>query len=250
MRLPYFATTQRKGSMNDSTPSTPSILLVGASRGLGHAMAGEFVKRGWNVVATVRGHTRTELHDLADEHPDQLTVESVDITVPLQLVALRERLVQRRFHVLFVNAGTANRNRDDTIADVSTDEFIHVMVTNALSPLRAIETLEGLVSDTGLIGVMSSGQGSVANNEKGGYELYRGSKAALNMFMRGYAARHADGTRSLLLMAPGWIRTSLGGPSAPFTAEEAIPDVVNVIIEQQGKPGLRYLDRKGKAVPW
>src|SRR5471030_146242 len=148
--------------MNDSRTSPPSILLIGASRGLGHAMADEFVKRGWNVVGTVRGDTRTKLHDLADQHPEQLTVESVDITVPDQLLALRERLVSRRFDVLFVNAGTANRHRKDTIADVSTDEFVHVMVTNALSPLRAIEILDGLVADTGLIGVMSSGQGSVA----------------------------------------------------------------------------------------
>lgn len=236
--------------MNDSRSSTPSLLLVGASRGLGQAMASEFVKRGWNVVATVRGNTRTELHDLADKHPDQVTVESADITDAAQLVALRDRLAQRRFDVLFVNAGTANRNREDTIFDVSAEEFVHVMVTNALGPMRTIETLEGLVSEKGLIGIMSSGQGSVANNEKGGYELYRGSKAALNMFMRSYAARRPGGARSLLLMAPGWIRTALGGPNAPFTMEEAIPDIVSVVIEKQGKPGLQYLDRMGKTVPW
>jgi NAD(P)-dependent dehydrogenase (short-subunit alcohol dehydrogenase family) len=236
--------------MNDSRSSAPSILLVGASRGLGHAMAEEFAKRAWNVVGTVRGTTRTELHELADKHPDQVTVESADITDGDQLVVLRDRLAQRRFDVLFVNAGTANRNREDTIFDVPTEEFVHVMLTNSLSPMRTIETLEGLVTEKGLIGVMSSGQGSVANNEKGGYELYRGSKAALNMFMRSYAARHAGGARSLLLMAPGWIRTALGGPNAPFTMEQVIPDIVNVVIEKQGKPGLQYLDRKGKTVPW
>lgn len=236
--------------MNDSKTSTPSVLLVGASRGLGHAMADEFVKRGWKVVGTVRGNTRTELHDLAVQHPDQLTVESVDITVPDQLIALRERLAAHRFDVLFVNAGTENQNAEDTIFDVSTEEFVYVMVTNALSPMRTIETLEGLVIESGLIGVMSSGQGSVASNEKGEHELYRGSKAALNMFMRSYAARHAGSPRSLLLMAPGWIRTALGGANAPFSMEETIPDIVNVVIEQLGEPGLRYLDRKGKAVPW
>lgn len=236
--------------MSDSRSSAPSILLVGASRGLGHAMAEEFVKRGWNVVGTVRGDTRTRLHELAERHPDQVTVESADITDAGQLVALRDRLAQRRLDVLFVNAGTANRHREDTIFDVSTEEFVHVMVTNALGPMRTIETLEGLVTEKGLIGIMSSGQGSIAGNEKGGHELYRGSKAALNMFMRSYAARHADGARSLLLMAPGWIRTDLGGPSAPFTMEETIPDIVSVVIEKWGKPGLHYLDRKGKTVPW
>jgi NAD(P)-dependent dehydrogenase (short-subunit alcohol dehydrogenase family) len=236
--------------MNSSNSLSPSILLIGASRGLGHAMAEEFVKRGWKVVGTVRGDARAPLHDLAEKHPDQVTVEVVDITAADQVNALRERLAPHRFNVLFVNAGTENRHPEDTISEVSTDEFIHVMVTNALSPIRAIETLAELVNESGLIGIMSSGQGSVASNDKGGHELYRGSKAALNMFMRSYAARHAGSQRSLLLMAPGWIRTALGGPNAPFSIEETIPDIVTVVIGQQGKPGLSYIDRKGKAVPW
>ncbi len=51
-------------------------------------------------------------------------------------------------------------------------------------------------------------------------------------------------------MAPGWIRTALGGPDAPFGIEDAIPEVVDVLLAQQGKPGLQYLDRKGRIVPW
>ncbi len=235
---------------NPTSSIAPSILLVGASRGLGHAMAEAFVQRGWTVVGTVRGDTRTLLHALAEKHPAQVSIESVDITDTVQVAALRDRLAQRRFEVLFVNAGTANRRREDTLFDVTKEEFIDVMLTNALSPLRTIETLEALVTDQGLIGIMSSGQGSVANNEKGGHELYRGSKAALNMFMRSYAARHAGSGRAFLLMAPGWIRTALGGPNAPFSMEEAVPEIVDVVIAQQGRPGLRYLDRKGQAVPW
>jgi NAD(P)-dependent dehydrogenase (short-subunit alcohol dehydrogenase family) len=50
------------------------------------------------------------------------------------------------------------------------------------------------------IGIMSSEQGSITNNENGNFEVYRGSKAALNMFMRSFAARHADDPRALLLM--------------------------------------------------
>jgi NAD(P)-dependent dehydrogenase (short-subunit alcohol dehydrogenase family) len=81
--------------------------------------------------------------------------------------------------MLFVNAGIGTR---DMIADICTDEFIRMMVTNALSPMRVVESLRDLVLPTGTIGIMSSGQGSITNNENGHYEIYRGSKTALNMF--------------------------------------------------------------------
>jgi NAD(P)-dependent dehydrogenase (short-subunit alcohol dehydrogenase family) len=213
-------------------------------------MAAVFLKKGWHVVATVRGDSRTELHELADRHEGQLLIEDLDITRPEQIAALRDRLTGRSFDMLFVNAGTANRDQDKTIAEVSTDEFVHVMITNALSPMRVVEALQDLVLANGLIGIMSSGQGSIANNEKGGHEVYRGSKAALNQYMRSYAARHAGDARALVLMAPGWIRTALGGPDAPASVEESVPKVLDVLLSQQGKPGLHYLDREGRTVPW
>ena len=77
-----------------------------------------------------------------------------------------------------------------------------------------------------------------------------GSKAALNMYMRSYAARHAAGARALVLMAPGWIRTDLGGADAPLSIEDSVPSVVNVLLSQRGQPGLRYLDRHGRTVAW
>jgi len=92
--------------------------------------------------------------------------------------------------MLFVNAGTTN-NEHTPIGEVSTEDFVAVMVTNALSPMRVIEALDGLVSPTGLIGAMSSGQGSISNNTTALREVYRGSKAALNMFMRSLAVRQS-----------------------------------------------------------
>ena len=70
------------------------------------------------------------------------------------------------------------------------------------------------------------------------------------MLMRSYAARHRESSRSLLLLAPGWIRTELGGPDAPFTLEQTIPDIVACLLAKRERPGLEYLDRNGKVVPW
>jgi NAD(P)-dependent dehydrogenase (short-subunit alcohol dehydrogenase family) len=97
---------------------------------------------------------------------------------------------------------------------------------------------------------MSSGQGSIAANETGKREVYRASKAALNMLMKSFAAREAEAPRAMALLAPGWIRTDLGGPEAPFTLEETVPKLVDVLIAKRARPGLEYLDRFGRGVPW
>ena len=131
-----------------STSENATVLLIGASRGLGHAIAAEYIDRGSHVVATVRGTGRTALHELQDtalhELQDtaggRLEIERVDINVPRQVQALRDRLGTRKFDLLFVNAGVTNGS-EETTADVTTEEFTRLMITNALSPMRVIETL-------------------------------------------------------------------------------------------------------------
>ena len=230
------------------TPSSnKQLLLIGASRGLGFALAEEYVKRGWHVVATERNRTTSKLHDLLGSAKDRLEIETVDINYPDQVAALRARLASRKFDMLFVNPGVGDRAM---IGDVSTDEFIRVMVTNALSPLRVVESLQDLVLPTGTIGIMSSGQGSITNNENGIHDVYRSSKAALNMLMRSFAARHAGDPRTLLLVAPGWVRTDLGGPQGRLSIEESVPNLANTMDAQAGTAGLQYLDYLGRKVPW
>lgn len=238
-------------SPTGSRQTVPTILIVAAGRGLGHAMAEEFIKKGWNVIGTIRpGTPRTKLHDLAEATGGRVEIETLDINEPAQIAALRNRLTGRTLDILFVNAGITTADQHIKIGDVTTGEFMSVMITNALSPMRVIESLQDLVPATGVIGAMSSGQGSISNNETGLREVYRGSKAALNMFMRSFAARQPQLSRTLLVMAPGWIRTDLGGPDAPLSIQDSIPSLVDVVLAQKGTPGLQFLDYRGRTVPW
>jgi NAD(P)-dependent dehydrogenase (short-subunit alcohol dehydrogenase family) len=236
-------------SSQTSATSTRSVLIVGASRGLGHAMAADFAARGWRVLGTVRA-AGTPLHGLAAARADRVEVETLDMTDHGQIRALRDRLSDRLFDVVFINGGIVNRKPSDTMAEVSEDEFVQVMVTNVLGAMRAVEAFGALARPGGVVGVMSSGQGSIANNSNGANDVYRASKAALNQAMSSYASRHANDGRAMILMAPGWIRTELGGLNAPIGVEEAMPQIVDLLIAQQGSAGLRYLDRDGRTVPW
>ncbi len=230
-----------------STAEAPLILIVGASRGLGLGLAREYLSRGWHVVATVRGGG-TGLHELAGTAAGRLEIEQLDITEPEQIHALRARLSGRALDVLFVNAGVAN-DPSQTIGEVATDEFMRIMLTNTLGPMRVVEAFEDLVPAGGTIVAMSSGLGSVARNESGGWEVYRGSKAALNTLMRSFAVRRGDG-RSCVIMAPGWVRTDMGGHEATLDVETSVNGMADVLAAQAGHPGVRYLDYRGETVPW
>ncbi len=224
-----------------------TILIVGASRGLGLALAEEYSARGWQVVATARGAS-AGLDALRERHADALEIETVDMVDLDAVKALRGRLDGRRLDTLFVNAGIARAN-ELTPVQAPERDFLDMMLTNALSPVRVVELFHDLVAEGGAIAVMSSELGSIANGF-GFWELYSSSKAALNMLMKSFAARHAGDPRALLLVAPGWVRTEMGGQEAGLDIADSIPRVVDTVERNAGTPGLRFIDRFGDTLPW
>ncbi len=222
-----------------------TILIVGASRGLGLGLAQEYARRGWRVIATVRDLGQPGA--LAAVTP-AVTIESVDINHTGEVLSLRDRLAGTALDVLFVNAGVAN-GAAEILPDASTEDFVRTMTTNALSPLRVIEALAELVTPTGTIAAMSSGLGSVSNNTKGGWEVYRGSKAALNTFLRSYGLR-AGGQRTILTVAPGWVRTDMGGPDAGLDVETSVRGIADMIAARSGQGGVAYVNYLNEVVPW
>jgi NAD(P)-dependent dehydrogenase (short-subunit alcohol dehydrogenase family) len=82
----------------------PTILIVGASRGLGLALAEQFCRRHWHVIATVRGKS-SALNAQKARFPASLEDETADIADEGSVRALRQRLNGRTIDMLFVNAG-------------------------------------------------------------------------------------------------------------------------------------------------
>ncbi len=232
-----------------TSAGTGRAMVVGASRGLGLAIARELLSRGWHVVATQRSPEGTGLRDAAEAAGDLLEIETLDVVDHASVASLRTRLSHSSLDLLFVVAGVAN-GPEDRVDRISDEKFIQTMTTNALGPMRVIAALEDRVSPDGTIAAMSSSLGSVSLNERGTWEVYRASKAALNTLMRSYAARQTGSHRSLALVDPGFVKTDMGGSGATLSIDESVPGIVDALMARSGKPSLEYFNYKGETIPW
>jgi NAD(P)-dependent dehydrogenase (short-subunit alcohol dehydrogenase family) len=230
--------------------ATRTALIVGASRGLGLGLTRELAGRGWRVIATARRpDTAHGLLAAASESVGRVVVESIDILQPAHLDALAQRLAGESIDLLLVNAGISGA-RDQSVDTVTADELAHIMLTNAIAPQRVARRLLPLVKAGGTVAFMSSRMGSVADNQTGGMDLYRASKAALNSLTRGFAATMAkDRAIGVLTLHPGWVRTDMGGADAPLSIDESVRGMADV-LERGGGPEHRFLDYTGQQLPW
>jgi NAD(P)-dependent dehydrogenase (short-subunit alcohol dehydrogenase family) len=220
-----------------------TALIVGASRGLGLGLAQEYARRDWRVIGTVRKPSPA----LQKLNPKP-RIETLDINHADQIAALRQKLNGEKIDLLFVNAGISN-GAGETLPQSTTDAFTTIMTTNALSPLRVIEALADLVPTDGVIAAMSSGLGSVANNTRGGWEFYRASKASLNTLLRSFATRRGEG-RTILAVAPGWVRTDMGGPAAALDVDTSVRGIAHTIDARRGQSGSFFVDYQNRELPW
>lgn len=231
-------------------PEQPLALIIGANRGIGLGVVRELLRRGWSVTATARQPDRaTELADLATSHPGRVTIQPLDIDDPAQLDGFAGRLAGRVFDAVLVNAGVAGPAHRS--ADAATAEEIGaLMFTNAIAPIRLARQLVPLLQPKGsALAFTSSVMGSVERNT-GGHELYRASKAALNSLTRGLASELGERPIALLTLHPGWVRTDMGGPNAAVSVEDSASGMVDVLEQQKGRPGHRFLDYTGASIPW
>lgn len=227
-----------------------TALIVGASRGLGLGLAEELVRRGWRVIATARSRDPGgKLERAATSSGGKLSVESVDLNDTSVVDSFCRRLSGQHLDLLFLNAGVSGPKHQSVDA-VTEAELGALLMTNATAPLRIARRLLPNVVDGGTIAFMSSRMGSVADNQSGGMDLYRASKAALNSLTRGFAATAApDRKVSVLTLHPGWVRTDMGGASAPLSIEQSVTGVADV-LEAPRTARHVFLDYQGLELPW
>jgi len=202
-----------------------TVLITGANRGLGLEFARQYSAAGWKVIGTARKPaTATDLKDLG------VRVIQLDVADAESAAAMAAALADEPIDLLINNAGMANRDG----MDFETLDFAgieRVLAVNTIGPMRVTRALlPNLRAGKGKQVVhISSGLGSIEENNSGGYYGYRESKAALNMFNRSLAWNTKDEGLTCVVMSPGWVRTDMGGPEANLSPEESITGMRKVI---------------------
>lgn len=230
----------------------PLALIVGANRGLGLGLVRELLGRGFDIIATVRDVGKaTDLAAVAAANPGRVRIETLNLNDTTALDGFAPKLAGQTLDVLFVNAGVSGPAHKDGM-QATIEETGALMFTNAVAPVRLARHLLGNVREnTGVIAFMSSVMGSVADNLAGSSELYRASKAALNSMTRGFYNAGLGGRKiTVLSLHPGWVRTDMGGASAPVSIEESVKGLADVLLAQQGAHAHKFLDYRGETISW
>jgi NAD(P)-dependent dehydrogenase (short-subunit alcohol dehydrogenase family) len=201
-----------------------NVLVTGANRGIGLAHLRVFVERGIHVFAAVRTlQGADELESLQSTHPNLITILSYDAVDPQAPFLLKKALGTTPIDLLLANAG-AMGGSDQSLGSIDAEAVLLLLRINALAPLKLAEALADNVaqSTVKLIALQSSLMGSISDNGSGGYYAYRMSKAALNMVAKGMAIDLKSRGITVVSLHPGWVKTRMGGASAPVTPEQSV----------------------------
>ncbi len=224
---------------------TRSILLIGASRGLGLGLARQLHSDGWKIPATGRDPAKAEaLRELSG-----VRIETLDIDDHGAVAALLQRLRGELYDVLYVNAGIMGPQHQSLQAATQA-ELGQLFMTNAVAPVALAERFAEQVRDGGTVAFMSSILGSIALNDSEYLALYKASKAALNCLARGFYAAQSPRRLTVLQLHPGWVRTEMGGEDAPLDIVTSCAGLAQQLVAQAGSGEHRYLDYQGEALPW
>ncbi len=225
----------------------PTTLITGANRGIGLTFTRSFAKDGWSVHACCRNPDKAkELKAVKGS----VAVHRLDVTDGLQVASLARELSDTPIDILINNAGRYGPRKG--FGETDYDDWLEVLKINTLAPMRLVERFVEHVarSDRKLIVNLSSTLGSIANNNSGGSYIYRSSKAALNMVIKGLSVDLEPRGITIVAFHPGWVRTDMGGPEATVDPEVSVAGMRKVIDRFGPQDSGGFFSYDGSHLPW
>ena len=224
----------------------PTVLVIGASRGLGLEFARQYLDQGWRVLASHRSEEdRIRLRDLGAE------TYRIDVLDDRDLAGFAWQLDGERIDVVVVNAGVYGPRESNLSSPPTVEQFDSVMRTNVYAVMKLLPLLAPVVTASrGTLALLSSRMASISTVGGNYGVLYRTSKAATNLLGRLAHTELAPRGGRVLLLHPGWVRTDMGGPNAEIEVDESIAGMREVIADPTRYPGGGFYDWRGQAVPW
>ncbi len=229
-----------------------TVLITGASRGIGLEFARQYASDGWRVHACCRAPGKAgELQEISESSNGRVAVHALDVTDAGAVQALASELDGENIDVLVNNAGVYGPERQP-FGDIDDKEWMRVLRVNTVAPLKVSEAFVEHVarSRRKTVAVLSSLMGSIADNGSGGYYIYRSSKAAVNIVVKSMAVDLKSRGILAVVLHPGWVRTDMGGPSATTSPEESVIGMRKVLDGLTPADSGRFFDFHGEALPW
>lgn len=232
------------------------FLLTGANRGIGLALTRAIVAQGDFVFACCRApQSANELQELAQQHPHQMAVITMDVTDDSSIATALQAIAQQTTSIdyLLNNAGIGSG--PETLGTISRQHLQKFFNTNSTSPIMVAQAALPLLknsSDSWIIN-FSSILGSIGSGAPGidwSSFAYRSSKCALNMLSNTLATFLQGADVHTIALHPGWVKTDMGGQDAPLPANEAAQIILATIQQLQPKQSGGYIDLHGQVLPW
>ena len=229
-------------------------VVTGGNRGIGFEICRQLAKQGGiHVVLAARNEAKgaSAAKTLRDEGLDVET-HALDVTSEASIRSLAGWVTSghQRCDILVNNAGVMLDRHGSRVLDLKVETWRETLDTNLIGPLLLIQTLAPVMKKNGYgrIVNLSSGLGQLSDMGAG-TPAYRVSKTALNALTRTLAAELAGSGILVNSMCPGWVKTDMGGSSAPRTVEQGADTAVWLAtLPDDGPTGGFFRDRK--AIPW
>ena len=226
----------------------PTVMITGASRGLGLDFARQYAAEGWRVIATCRtpdaAAALAEVKGTVEIHP-------LDVADHATIGTLAGVLDGQAIDLMVNNAGIFGPRPAD-LGTIDYHGWGEVMRVNVMGPLKVAELFTEHVARSvlKLMVAISSRRGSIADNDIGGSYIYRSSKAALNSVMKSLSVDLKARGIAVVMFHPGWVATDMGGAGALLDPPESGAAMIKAISALGLEDGGRFINHDGTEVPW